>query len=466
MPDIFKGMEKQNVYNDGNTRAAFVAQTTVPSGYLYLAGFSVEGANTGEVYHYLLMRQSSTGIGYLKVYTEQWRQISSINVGRIPVKVNLSYALQNRQLIINSPELSYPLYSIVGAGCTRATPVQGDDVEVSTLSIPTGHCCSFGDRVVIAAGSLLYFSDAGIFPRTFTAMNVVALPATIHDIFQGPQGQLVIGTADGVYSLARDALGQGQLVYGMIDKVSEYQCSQPKNIASADGQVIGLSKQGVIAISQNNQETPISTYIGKRYSSAVVGPGASGDYRNSAIFGTSDMGHLISIAATAQAYSVRHDMWYTSGLNLQVVGTLRAANGTTLLLTPSYVLEMFGNAEHDDSSFVSTVAGTIDVTSSKNYMVRGIITSSDAISYNISAYLAGSSSTLTVTPPPRAANIIGTSTWNTSNEYVNPEVHRQRHHFANRTNEVTLEIAVTEPASRLGPFDILTKEVASKRPIW
>jgi hypothetical protein len=454
--------ERHNVTPDDKVRPALYSVSTPSSGTVFVGGFSIEAANTGALYHYIVERATATGIGTIYVKNEQFQTISSTTIGYIPKQISLSWACQNRQLIISAPEFSYTLYSIVGGGVVRCIKVASAVPTTTALEVPVGSVCSFGDRVVIAQGSALYFNDPGVDIRTFVAENVVAMPAKITDIFEGPSGALIIGTTMGVYALPSDALGQGQLVFGFMQKLSSYEAQQPRNIAFANGQLLGLQKGGFSTLGDQAVATNPAPYAGKRYISTFVGPGDSGDYRYYQMFGSVDYGHLIS--AGGSIYSVKQGQWITSGLDLSLVGVLKTDLGATLFMTPTQILDTWGNVEADDSDFIAVACGTIPVNVTDSTMVRAIITSSDNVSHQQKAYIGAQQKTDTTPPPARAENIIGTNHWSVHTHYCAPEIRSRRHHVVLRTDEVTMEVAFDEALSNIGPIDVETKQVGPKRP--
>ena len=470
-PISIDSFEKQNVISfqgAWRSRKAFYSHLTPTSGTVFVAGFSVEMANTGEVVHYLLERSTTTGVGTLYCKDEQYSTISSIALGTIPKQVVLTHAVIARQILINGPHLPFPIYGLVGGGMIVATAQASVIPSTTAIPVPLGICCEFGGRVAVAQGSSVHFSDPGIEPRTFVGENVLALPATIYDLYVGPNGMLIMGTADGVYALPSDAAGQGQLTYGFVSKLSPYQSRQYRNTCYSQGRLLGLTQNGVTELGQTLSSVPLVTYAGKRYRSRYVGPGMQGDYRVGSIWQTQDNGAMISINDSICAVEIQQGLsatWYTSGQALEIVGICSNDVGMDLVLTPGFLLESWGNDEFNDNDFAAVCCGTVALDPANSTLVRHVTTSSDNVGESQTLYVGGAAKTATTPAASRQANIIGTSVWSSSANFSAPEMRSRRHHVVLRTDEFTLEVGVTGALSAIGDIDIDTKNnVSPKRP--
>ncbi len=210
--DISK-WEKQNVVKRGSdlyTRKGLVQVSTPTAGTLYVAGFTVESPFTTEPWHYLFEQATATGLVTLRVVTEEFVEVQNYSLGFMQNDPVITYAVQNGQLMVNSPSLPAPLYGLVGGGLVMAVKTPSLETDTTTLEIPNGHICTFGDRMPIAQGNIVFFNDPGSDPRTYVAENAQPFPGVIYDMVQGTDGALYVFTSKDVHVIPRDALGKGK----------------------------------------------------------------------------------------------------------------------------------------------------------------------------------------------------------------------------------------------------------------
>ena len=445
---------------------SLVPATTLLASSVFVGGLSLEASNTTEIYHYLFLRSTITGIGYIYVTTEEFRTICTYTLGQIPVAPVITFAVQNRQILINSPDFTSAVYGLVGGGLLRAVKVESVNPSTTAIDVPLGLCSVFGDRIAIAQGNIVYFNDPGTEIRTFTGANAVALPATIYDLFQGPGGNLIIGTTDGIYSLSADALGQGQMVFGMLSKASSYACKNYRNLAYVGGQVYGLTKDGVAVIGgESVTSESLTSYGRKRYYSESVGPGPSGDYRNGKLFGLQDE-LLINVDNKICRFDLKgnYSTWIYNTGSINLSGVCSGRDGNELLVTDSNILEFTGNDEYDGYEITGVACGVLKTEPEESPLIRSVTTSSSNVGQDQKVYLNGTAKTATTPAPTRAENIIGTDTWSATNTYVGHELRSRRHQMAVRTDNVALEIAATGSGNILDGINIERRGKGSRRP--
>jgi len=195
---------------------------------VFAGGFSLEAPNTQEVWHYVFLQSTTTRVVTLYVCDEEFNVIYTYVVGQTQQNPVITYAVQNDQLMINSPHFRQALYGILGGGVKLAEKVASVNVNTTAIDIPLGFCTTFADRIVVASGSNLYINDPGVEIRTFVAENAIYVPGTIYDVFQGDDG-LYVFTADGVYVMPADALSQGQVAVPFVVRVAAYNAFDYRN---------------------------------------------------------------------------------------------------------------------------------------------------------------------------------------------------------------------------------------------
>lgn len=441
-----------------------ISASTIRSGSELVAGFSVESSSTTETFHYLFLRNTTTADGYVHVTTEEFRDIAVLHLGSLPERPIITYAFQNQQILINGPGLA-PLYAIVGGGITRAVKVESVNPSTTAIEIPSGICCAFGDRIAIAQGNTIYFNDAGTEIRTYVGENGVSLSGTIYDIFQGPGGALISVTSDGIYALPSDALGQGQIVFGFFSKISGYQASNYRNATASRNRVFTLLQHGLGLVTDEIVGIPLTSYRHKRFYTEYVGPGAAGDYRSGSIW-KSERGVLVNTQGKVCQfdYDSQKTSWIYANSDIELVGIGRSRDGVDLWITPERVLEQIGNAEFDGYEVKGFACGIVPTDPSDSLVVRAVTTISDNVGQDQYAYLGGRDKSAETPPPSRAANVIGTDVWSASAAYVGQEERSRRHLFAERLDEIAIEVGAEGSGARLGVIDVLTKGKSSKRP--
>lgn len=442
-----------------------VAATTIQASSSFIAGFSVESGNTGEVFHYLVNR-ATTGICTLRVCTEEFRTISSLNIGRIDVaRPAITYALTSEQILINSPHMPFPVYGLVGGGVKLAQAQESvNEINTSSIQIPRGLTCTFGDRVAIAAGKILYFSDGGTEPRTFVGINAISFPSPIYDIMQSDAGSLFVVTAMDIYVIPADAATSDQAVSGPTGKISGYQANGTRNVCITSKGLIGLTQDGVASIGQTITEIPLTNYRKSRYLAENVGAGSYGDFRRGSIWRT-QRGFIVSVAGRLCSFDNASGKasWIYNSDDLDILGVLRTKLGGELYLTSSRVLELLGNDEYTGSEITGVACVDLKTQPSDSPVVREITTSADNVGQAQQVYCNGQTRSANTPKPTGATTVVGTDVWGTAS-FVAAEIRSRRHQVAARADDLSVEIAATGCGTQIGDFEIKTWGKSRKRP--
>ena len=332
----------------------------------FVGGFSVLVPSTSETEHYLFVQDGQTGVVTMVVTDEEWIQRYRLQLGAHPSMPVFSHAMVNNQLMINSPSMSGPLYGLPGGGAMPAVATPSSYPDTTALDIPAGHICSFGDRMPIAQGSIVYFNDPGIDPRSYVGENNVPLPATIHAMTQGPDGALWMFTPAGAYSMAADALGQGQSVAGFISLVPQVLTSRPGGACSTPFGVVALTVDGVAVLNGgNSREIAFSSYQGRR---KLTRPIDVLDVRQFGRVYPTSFGVLVGFGSDRN-YAVAVDLnegttsfWYTGTLStpVNIVGVLQTRDGEDLLIDRTGVWALHTKGLRDFSDLVANdIAGAL-----------------------------------------------------------------------------------------------------------
>lgn len=421
--DLFP-FELHNIERVGEglrTRKALTSLKTPTGGTVFVGGFTIESPNTTEPLHYLFEQDTGTAIVTVRVFTEEFFEISSYSLGVLARDPVLTLAVGNGQFMINGPSLSAPLYGIVGGGGPIAavlTPSLNPDT--TALQIPAGVCCSFGDRWPIAQGNVLFFNDPplanNVDPRTYVAQNAFALPGNIYDILQGEDGALRIFTSAGVFSMPPDALGQGQSPQAFLSKMPAIETSRSRNACAAGGGAAVLQKDHVLMLVGGAvTKIPLSPYRGRRSFSQVVD---IDDLRVSGELHPTPDGFIVGfrtergfyIHVDTKAGSVSYVTSTATALN--VVGTLRSRDNQPLIVLKDRVVAaaVSGANDFDGNAVRGVACGKLALRGDRP-VIRRIVVGAGNAGQTIGAYLSGTTMTAT-TPALSGEAVIGTSLWN------------------------------------------------------
>lgn len=445
-------------------------------GTKYVGGFSVESPFTTEVWHYLFEQSTATREVVMRVYTEDFLEMFTQDLGPLDSNPVITHAVYNNQIMVNSPSFSSPLYGLVGGGIIPAVKTESSNRDTTALEIPQGHICSFGDRMPIAQGNVIYFNDPGVDPRTYVAQNALPLSGTVYDMFQGDDGALYMFTSAGVYYMAQDALGKGQRVEGFVGMIPGLQVTKPRNAAASNGLVAVLQRDGIVILGGKKQVIDIASYKGPRGRSRAV---EHDDYRLSGeIFPTAE-GFIVGFSNKRfESYfldfnirdSYRSYVWSAGG-DLDIIGTLRSSENDTLLLIDSNVLMYSGVSDSWSASGAPSVSYdvtgsaciNVDMPEGIEVMVRHVVTSSNNIGKPTYFYLDSNNPNLGSIVPARVGDaIIGTSEWEDNGR--GRRYRSVRRSIARRVTNIPLEVSFEGAMSQIEPgVDVQTKGQGKRR---
>jgi hypothetical protein len=444
--------EKHNVVDDGSgglmTRNVFSNLLTL-SGRC-VGAFSVRSPSTTDVWHYVFTQAVTTGVVTLTVYTEEFVSLYTYPLGAISDSPVITHAVVNNQLVISSPSFSTTLYGLVGGGVMAAVAQPSLNPDTTALDIPTGYCCSFGDRVVIAQGQVVFFSDPGIDPRTFVAENALALPGAVLDIFQGVDGALYMFTTAGIYSLPADAIGQGQSVVGYLSRIPGLSTMRPRNACPTPFGVAMLDESDLVLLN-NGTRIPLGTYAGQRSLSRVV------DVDDLRIFGEvypTQNGVLIGFRTTREFYvsvdlrtNTASYIYEVNAMSLMGVLTDRdgwenhivesAGAGATVVLSQ----EITGTTEFTGDELPATLCGTLEIGPSQRPLLRRASASFSLAGALIRGEVERKLDTVLATT--NNAVMVGTDLWASAGNCAGRSLKSSRLTFNARSSNPSIEIQFT-----------------------
>lgn len=448
------GWELQNIVRTANglrTRKGLVSVKTPTAGTVFVAGFTIESVFTSEPWHYLVEQSTTTSLGTLRVFTEEFFELFSVALGPLPLSPVFTHGEQMNQTIINSPSLSGALYGLVGGGLMTIEKSASENDDTTALNVPTGHVAAFGDRLPIAAGNLVYFNDPGVDPRSYVDENVVGFPGSIYDIVQGPGGGLYVFTSTGVYVMAGDALGQGQEVAGFISRVPGLETTRSRNAAASGGQVAVLQKEGIQLLDGPN--IPILNTRYRRFWSKVVDVE---DLRSSGELFPTPRGFIVGFSR-ARGYFLDVDVesrsfsWVTSTSSaLNVAGTLRSRGGDLLVVLRDRVVVPSGNVDFDAATIRGVASGSVEIPENIRPVVRRVTLASDNYGQTVGAAVNADTDTATVATFSRDL-VLGAGLWSASATYAGRDARTTRLSHAARGEDPQLEVRVDGGDRRIEP---------------
>lgn len=462
------------VVEDGEVCARPGYQTVATLLSAVVFGFTLNVGSIDDVNHYVISRIPSSGDGYCTVYSEQFRQLYQVNLGKIPENPAVYYGVQNNQIVINSPHFNYPLYGIVGGGLVPATAGESINPDTTSLTIPLGITCEFGDRFVISdeTSTNVLFSDPDVSPKTFVAQNILHIPgATIYHMEQADDGMLAIFTTNGVFGLDRTALSQAQNVSGFLSKLPGYQAQNYRCAASTNGALLALVKDGVANVLDGFSLVPVPTPRAKH---ALTRPVRPYDYRHGTLHKTAN-GALVAYDGRALILDIKlgFTSWHYTNDGATVKGVLRTRDGDDILLLdgPSADEAVIPLGEFDDRQ--SSVDGYAVIyeqaPAEQSQMLRRITVSSNNPGFSTYVYVRGSPSDVSTVLTPATGIVIGTDSWAATGSasnggLIDRERTSVRHDVATRTDQLSLEIGVQGSGRSLGDYHIATANSGRLRP--
>lgn len=449
--DVSNGWELHNVIKDADgqlrTRRGFAA-TLDFSGNDIVAAFSVENPKTTEVWWYLFIWSSTDGTIELRVFDEGREfgstPLFSYPLGKMSRDVVITMARAYDQIQFNSPSFSAPLHGFVGGGVSLMVAVPSINPDSTTLSPPTGHCASFGDRWAVAQDNAVYFCDPGIQGlRSFVATNVTVLPGTILDMFETDAG-LFFATTNGAFSLARDALSVGQDVVGFVSSIDGISTTAPRNACSTSYGTVVLGRDSISVVGGNGvTKLPIPRYQGRRRLSRPV---EVDDLRtHGRLFSTPD-GFLLGFGRARDMF-LSADMrtgtfsWHygTDSQNQPTAlhGVLWSRDGDQFLAFQSTVVQSLtiGASDSWDDEMRGYICGLLPVDCADQPLFRRVVVAAANAGGTLGVAMAPAENVSMTTPTHTGDVVIGTDLWESKNFQS----------YSQRTVRATVNVRTTEP---------------------
>ncbi len=447
--DIAPSWEMQNVVRTRGglrTRPAFASLRNSTAGTVYLAAFSVESPSTTEPWHYLIEQTLATLACTLRVFTEEFVEIFSYDLGVLPEDAVVTKAEVNNQLLVSSPAFSQTLFGQPGGGLITAQKTLSEDPTIVTLDVPVGHITAFGSAVGVAVGNNVFFNQSrrDLDPRTFVAEGIQNFPGAIYDLFQGVDGRLYAFTSAGVFTVPADALGAGQTLSAFISRVPGVDVRRPRNAAPTDSGVVVLQADSVLVLGSSARKIDIPRFEGQRAFARVV------DVDDMRIFGQvhplpggfaigfrDTRPFFIVVDLTNDSVSYWYDGADDAGASTKLVGTLTTRDGEPLFVCQSKILAPWitGARDHDSERMRGVVAGMLELPTNEMPVVRRVTVGADNVGSIVGAAVGNNTDTGTTTTHTGDV-VIGTSLWSASG--ATPA-------RALRTNRVTVNKRMSEP---------------------
>lgn len=454
--------ERHNVVVDEQgrlmTRRGF-ADVFTPGVGRFVAGFSLLIPTSSEIEHIIFTQSASTGIVTMTTYDEEFSIGMTMELGHMPSNPVVTMAMVNNQVMINSPSFSAPIYGLPGGGYMPALKVPSINPDTTALDIPTGHICSFGDRMPIAQGSVVFFNDPGIDPRTYTAQNTLGLPGEVYDLFQGPDGGLWMFTAAGLFVMSADALGQGQNVVGFVQHVPTLVTSNPTGAVSTPFGVVALTRTGIsvfTSASSSARDIPFATFLGRRQLSLPV---EMIDVRQFGRIYSVEGGVVVGFGQ-AQAFFVFVDLanggnvtfFRNEDNELNLVGTLHSRDDESLFLTQFRLRQMHvdGAAAESSTDVTGVVCGKVQGGPQDNPLIRRITASVATGGGVVSSGINGSTD-IGKTTTVNGDLVAGTSVWGVD-EWAGLSTRSVRMTLNVRATEPNVELLVVGAGRRIAPL--------------
>lgn len=445
------GWEKHNIVDDG---AGGLMTRNVFANVLTLSGrcvgaFSIRSPTTTEVWHYVFTQNTTTNSVTLTVYNEELVALFTYPLGVINDSPVISYAIVRNQIMISSPSFSTSLYGLVGGGVMAAVKIASENPDTTALDVPVGHVCSFGDRVVIATGQVVSFSEpraTDVDIRCFPAVNQESLPGAVLDMFQGVDGALYMFTTAGIYTLPSDALGQGQQVVGYISRIPGLATMRPRNACPTPFGVAMLDESEVVLLN-NGRRIVIDTYDGQRALSKVV------DVDDLRIFGElypTQNGLLLGFRTSREFYvavdlrtNTASFIYSTTALSL--MGVLIDRDGWENHITSDVsgvnrILsqEVTGSLEFDGATLPATLCGKLELGPAQRPMLRRVTPAYSLANAVVSGEVERKMDSVTATA--NNTTVIGTSTWANAGNCATRALKSARLTFNARSSNPSIEM--------------------------
>lgn len=439
--------ELHNVVRRGpalRTRKGLVDLFTPTAGSRLIDSFSVEMQNTGEVLHHLVEQSTTTDQAVLRVLTEEFVRLFSVDLGPLPQDSTFTFASQYSQILVNGPQASQPLYGLVGGGYSAATKVASINPDTTALDVPAGIVIAWGDRIALATANQILLNDPGVDTlRTFTAQNVIPLPAQILDLCISADAALWAFTADGAYSLPIDGLSSGQSFQGFIQRLPSVSVSRRRNAVAVPGGQLAVLQRDHVLLLPSQEKIPLGTHRGKRFFSQ---PTQVDDLRlQGQIFATStgfivglqDRGFFLHV--DLRAGSTQY-VWNPAA-PMKVVGTLRSRENETLIVFEDRVVQWHGTVDFGGTAVRGVLAGSIPTDVATSPVLRRLTVAAGNTGQTVGAFAGGASPTDTSASKPSDLTL-GTDLWSAATPLRGRETRSTRLSFRQRLTDLSVEARI------------------------
>lgn len=433
-----------------------------PTSGSFVGGFTVEVPSSTEVHHYLF-EQGTDGTTTLRVVTEEFFELYNFPLGVLQQNPVITWAIGNNQILINSPAFSAPLYGVVGGGVVTAVATMSLNTDTTSLDLPQGHICSFGDRSPIAQNQVVFFNDPpsakSVDPRSYVAQNVLGLPGSVFDLFQGPDGALWMFTSAGVYTMPPDALGQGQTVVGSIARVPGIDTSRPRNACATIGTVAVLQRDHVVLL-PSGTIVDLSPYNGPRRLSNRV---EVEDLRLSAEIFPTPRGFIVAFRGNKPFFLVadlkNQSFSYVidASTSYNAVGVLRTRDGEPLYVLSDRVVMQMGISDRDSWAGIAQLAvacGMIETSAADRPVLRSLTTNTEFVGQPVGVSAGRDGLTSLTQPTITGDTIIGTSQWSSTGSFIGRTFRSTRHNVSQRMPEPPVEVQIGGLGRRVGLVDV------------
>jgi len=435
---------------------------TPPAGRVHVAGFSVRDTATLEAVHYVVdVPSTKIGAPVLRVLDEMWDEVFSITLETSAIPEVVTHAVVMNQIVISSP--SFPtLWGFIGGPLVVAEPVDSLTLQPS-IPIPRGLCTTWAtSRVVWADGASIFVSDpvtvVGGSPQSIIGPNQIVLDAPIYGLHEGPSGELIACTSNGVRIMSKVAAASGQVVVGDWQRASDYQCLGFNTTCISRDRVWGVSRRGIVDVLTKNEiqadDYHLTRHLAKRQVTA--------DFKKNSKVWPSRDGPILSSSFFKAFAKTELDQGFLSWWDFAdpseggiVVGQMLETDAREIILTEGGAYRILGNFDGGViTQELGTVRGVLSgrafSTPDESRVIRRCDFSSDTFGSFRCATRDGDKEIKTT---PKAGRFAGTTEATPENwgevKVRRPPVQSRRFHWSTRSDDLSIEISVDDPESRL-----------------
>ncbi len=416
---------KKNIWRTSNgeliVRPGFRRIYAPPTGCTIVAAFSIRNDFVDEVWHYIVTKHASDGIHVL-IVDENFDVFQDFKWATDGEPRCVTSAVVEGAMMITSPDLP-SLFGMVGSGLGYAVAVASVS-EFTTIAPPVGICTSFCNRVAVAQGRSIFFSDAVSNEigdiRTFVGFNQNQRPGIVYGLHEGAGGMLVAVTSEGTYGLDADAaavqiVGSNGTAWRLLSHISVH-----SYLSSCvhRGRVYALTRDGwAPADTESTDEMFLADPILPR----ARGPRVfADDFRRCRMFALDEGPAVCSVQLEAihrsdQSHEVS-SWWFDQTDNRgDLRGSLRDHDGTELLAMSAGIYRIMGDfdgliaiaaAEDASDEVVGTFFSTVDGAANENRLPRKInFAAAVDGAHRILVAVRGSEHSATVDPDPMGLTI-------------------------------------------------------------